>query len=480
MLKVFNTLTRKKEEFKPLEEGKVRIYVCGPTVYSEAHIGHARTYLAFDAIIRFLEHLGFTVIYARNITDVGHLREDVWEDRIIIGAKREKVHPMELVDKYMLMFFEQMKKLGLRRPNIQPRASAHIVEMWEMIEKLIEKDYAYVTEDGSVYFDVSKFEDYGKLSGVKRDELIKHRVEPAPGKRNPADFALWKACGEDYPLKWKSPWGWGFPGWHIECSIMGIKYLGEQFDIHGGGRGLIFPHHENEIAQSESYTEKKPFVRYWLHAGLVKIRGEKMSKSKGNVVSLEEALEKYDPEVIRVWAISTHYRSDVDYTEKSLDDAKKTLSRIHNTLNLLEELAEEGEFEAEGLTDEGKKFHDKVLKLKEEFIGAMNDDFNTPLALSKYLELSSTINEFFSKNQDPKLANFAKNIFVELGEIFGLFQKPREAPEIPEKLIDKILELREELRKEGEFKISDKLREVLRESGIEVEDTPEGPKWRVK
>ena len=479
MLKVFNTLTKEKEEFKPIEKGKVKIYVCGPTVYSEAHIGHARTYIAFDVIIRFLEYLGYKVIYVRNITDVGHLREDVWEDRIIVGAKKEKVHPMELVDKYMLMFFEQCKKLGLRRPNIQPRASAHILEMWEMIEKLIEKGYAYKTEDGSIYFDVNKFEDYGKLSGVKKEKLIKHRIEPAPGKKNLADFALWKSCSEDYPLKWKSPWGLGFPGWHIECSVMGMKYLGKQFDIHGGAKDLIFPHHENEIAQSEAYSGKK-FVNYWLHTGLVKIRGEKMSKSKGNIISLKEILEKYDPEVIRIWVISNHYRSEVDFSEKNIEESKKILSRIYNTLSFLDEIAEEKELKVEELKAEEKEFYDKVLKLKEEFIEAMNDDFNTPLALSKYLELSSSINEFFVKSENGKLANFAKEVFVELGKIFGLFQGPKEIPKIQEKLINEILKLREEFRKEGKFEISDRIREVLTKSGVKVEDTEKGTKWKIQ
>ena len=480
MLKIFNTLTKTKEKFIPLEKGKVKIYVCGPTVYSEAHVGHARTYLIFDVMIRFLEYLGYEVIYVRNITDVGHLREDVWEDRIIIGAKREKVHPMELVDKYMIMFFEQMEKLGMRRPNIQPRASAHITEMWEMIKDLIEKGYAYVVKDGSVYFDVSKFEDYGKLSGIKKDELVKHRIEPAPGKKNPADFALWKACDETYPLRWKSPWGLGFPGWHIECSVMGLKYLGEQFDMHGGAKDLIFPHHENEIAQSEAYTGKKPFVRYWLHTGLVKIRGEKMSKSKGNIISLNEILEKYDPEVLRIWIISNHYRSEIDFNEEALMNAKKILNKIYTTLELLEEISVQEKLEVEKLNKEEKKFYDKILELKKDFINAMEDDFNTPLALSKFLEISSISNEFFSKNKNQKLANFAREVFIELGKIFGLFQELKKIPNIQEKLIEKILEFREKLRKEGKFELSDELRKSLGEVGLKIEDTPRGPKWRIE
>ncbi|MEM1891265.1 MAG: cysteine--tRNA ligase, partial [Nitrososphaerota archaeon] len=334
VIKVYNTLTRRLENFEPFEGNLVKMYVCGPTVQDVAHLGHARTYIAFDAIIRFLEYRGYRVFYVRNITDVGHIREESGRDRILEGAAREKLEPMELVDKYMLMFFEDMDALKLRRPNIQPRATMHILDMIEMIKTLIEKGYAYEV-DGNVYFDVSKFPDYGRLSGIKYEELIKHRIEPDPRKKNPADFALWKKAEKGYLLKWPSIWGEGFPGWHIECSVMSMKYLGPQIDIHGGGQELILPHHENEIAQSEAFTGKKPFVKYWLHTGYLTIAGEKMSKSLGNFVTIKEVLKKYDADAIRFFVLSSHYRSNIDYNEEAIKRAADSVDRIRSTLREL-------------------------------------------------------------------------------------------------------------------------------------------------
>jgi cysteinyl-tRNA synthetase len=284
------------EEFKPLKDKQVGVYVCGPTVYDWSHLGHARTYIAFDVIVRWLEFKGYSVFYVQNITDVGHLTLDTAEDKIGKRAKERKVEPMQLVELYMREYFRDLDALGVKRPDISPRATGHLIEMIDAIRSLIEKGYAYEV-NGNVFFDVTKLDDYGKLSKIRLDDMLEgSRFEVHPDKRNPRDFALWKRAEPDTVLKWWSPWGTGFPGWHIECAIMGLKYLGEQFDIHGGARDLIFPHHENEIAQSEAVTGKKPFVKYWLHTGFLKINGEKMAKSLGNYITvrLVHALPKRD------------------------------------------------------------------------------------------------------------------------------------------------------------------------------------------
>lgn len=479
VLKVYNTLTKQKEEFKTIEPGVVRMYVCGPTVYDWSHIGHARTYIAFDVIVRFLEYLGYKVKYVRNITDVGHLSGEALEgeDKLIKGAKKERKTPWEIADKYMMAFFKDMDVLGIRRPDYQPKASQMIPEMIEMIDTLIKKGYAYVTETG-IYFDVSKFKDYGKLSKIKKDELSKHRIEPDPTKKNPADFALWKKAPENYPFRWKTPWMIGFPGWHIECSVMSMKFLGEQIDIHGGAKDLIFPHHENEIAQSEAYTGKKPFVKYWLHTGFLTINGEKMSKSKGNFITIREMLAKWkDPEIFRMFVISSHYRSDIDYSDKSMNDAKEKLDRIYNTLDRIDETIESGN------NTSSEEFIKKIKQLKEEFIEAMEDDFNTPLALAKYMEIIAETNKHLEKTKSKKDAEEARKIILELGKVFGFFQKPRKKElekEKIEKIVDIIIKIREELRKRKIFELSDKIRESLKEIGIEIYDTPQGPKWKFR
>jgi len=476
-LKVYNTLTRRKEKFIPLKEKIVNIYVCGPTVYDHTHLGHARTYIAFDVIIRFLEYLGYKVRYVRNITDVGHLSGETLEgeDKLVKGAKKEKKTPWEIADKYMMEFFKLMDELGVRRPDYQPKASQMIPDMIKIIQKLIEKGYAYETETG-VYFDVSKFEGYGKLSRIKKEDLEKHRIEPDPTKKNSADFALWKKVSGGYPLKWDSPWGEGFPGWHIECSAMALKFLGEQIDIHGGAKDLIFPHHENEIAQSEAYTGKKPFAKYWLHTGFLTINGEKMSKSKGNFIILKDALKKYDPEVLRMFFISSHYRSDIDFNEKAINDARAKLERIYNCLEMLDEIIKQNV-----TANNSEEFINKIKSLKEEFIEAMKDDFNTPLALAKLMEIVSESNKFFKENKDSNAAKFVKETILELGKIFGLFQKKREKhidSSLTNKLIELILNVREELRKRKLYEISDKIRKELKNLGIIVYDTPDGPKYR--
>ena len=472
-LKVFNTLGRKLEAFKTVEPGKVKIYVCGPTVYSPAHLGHARTYVAFDIIIRFLKYLGYRVFYVRNFTDVGHLTEE-GEDKIVKGARQEKLQPMELVDKYIREFEEDMQALGCIRPNIQPRATGHIVEIIEATKKLLEKGYAYEV-DGTVYYDVSKFKGYGKLSGIRREELIKHRVEPAIGKRNPADFALWKKADEKQLLKWPSPWGLGFPGWHIECSVMSMKYLGETFDIHGGAQDLIFPHHENEIAQSEALTGKR-FVKYWLHTGLLTINGEKMAKSLGNFITIRELLSRYDAEAFRIFVASSHYRSAIDFSEKAMKDAEAKLEKLYEARDTIEVALALGK--ASFGRDE--KFEMEVKKLKERFIEEMKNDFNTPAALAALLELARLITGY-AQSENPAEGSLilAKDTLLELGEIFGILKRKR-IEEKTERIIQLLVDVRNELRRKGEFWITDEIRTKLRELGIELQDRNGETKWVVK
>ncbi|MEM4648881.1 MAG: cysteine--tRNA ligase [Nitrososphaerota archaeon] len=481
-IRVFNTLGRRVEVFEPIEPGVVKMYVCGPTVQDVAHLGHARTYIAFDAIIRFLEYYGYKVIYVRNITDVGHIREETGEDRVIEGARREKLQPMELVDKYMFSFFQDMDALGIRRPNIQPRASMHILDMIEMAAKLVEKGHAYVV-DGNVYFDVSTFPEYGKLSGIKYEELVKHRIEPDPRKRNPADFALWKKAEKGYLLKWNSPWGEGFPGWHIECCVMAMKYLGEQIDIHGGGQELILPHHENEIAQAEAYTGKKPFAKYWLHTGYLTINGEKMSKSLGNFIAIKDALKKYEADAIRLFMLSSHYRSQIDYNEEAMRQAQSNLMRIRQTLDALYELLEEAGEAPEGAEAEEIKL---IENAKKGFVAAMEDDFNTPRALAEIYALTRSANAYISSRarHDKLVLKSYYDAILELSRVFGLLQeyrpsKARAQVEVKE-ILDILLEVREELRRRRIYDISDRIRSRLAEMGIIVEDTAQGQRIRFR
>ncbi|MEM0243087.1 MAG: cysteine--tRNA ligase [Candidatus Aenigmatarchaeota archaeon] len=471
LVKLFNTLTKKKEVFEPIEDKIVKIYVCGPTVYSHTHLGHARTYVTFDILIRFLEYLGYKVKYVRNVTDVGHLSGEILEgeDKVILEAKKEKISPWEIVDKYMFEFFKAMDLLNIRRPNIQPRPSQLIPEILEFIDKLIEKGYAYITETG-IYYDVSKFENYGKLSGIKKEELIKHRVEPDITKKNPADFALWKFVkDENYPLQWNSKYGKGFPGWHIECSIMNLKHLGEQIDIHGGGMDLIFPHHENEIAQTEAITNKQ-FVKYWMHVNFLTVNGEKMSKSKGNFIILKDFLSKYNPEILRIFFLRAHYRSELDFNENIIKECEEILDKLYRTLDYLKSVKKE---------EKTNIISDNIEKLKQEFLEALADDLNFPLALSKYLEMSDIILSNI-ENIGKDEANKIYEIFFEIGnKILGLFYTERKS-KINEALIEKIVEIRDEMRKENLFKYSDKIRSVLNEFGIEIYDKKDKSYFRIK
>ena len=481
-MRVFNTMSGQMEEFKPLQDKQVGVYVCGPTVYDWAHLGHARTYIAFDVIVRWLEFKGYSVFYVQNITDVGHLTLDTAEDKIGKRAKERKVEPMQLVELYMREYFRDLDALGVKRPDISPRATGHLMEMIDAIRSLIEKGYAYEV-NGNVFFDVTKLDDYGKLSKIKLDDMLEgSRFEVHPDKRNSRDFALWKRAEPDTVLKWWSPWGIGFPGWHIECAIMGLKYLGKQFDIHGGARDLIFPHHENEIAQSEAVTGMKPFVKYWLHTGFLKINGEKMAKSLGNFITVREALKKYDAEAIRLFVMSTHYRSEIDFTDERLKGAETSLNRFYAALEALE-AAKKASVEREP-NEEEQVFGENVKKLRTEFVDAMDEDFNTPRALAALFEMSKEINRFLDEHKQvsAKILEQTYDDFSELGKALGLFQqeKSREiGGQLADDLVQLLFDLREQLRRKGEYGLSDEIRSRLKELGLVIEDTAEGPKWKL-
>jgi cysteinyl-tRNA synthetase len=460
----------------------VGLYVCGPTVYDWAHLGHARTYLAFDVIVRWLEFKGYSVFYVQNITDVGHLSADTAEDKIVKRALERKVEPMQLVEVYMREYFRDLDALGVKRPDISPRATGHILEMIEAIQSLIQKGIAYEV-NGNVFFDISKLDDYGKLSKIKLEAMLEgSRFEVHEDKRNSRDFALWKRAEPNTVLKWWSPWGMGFPGWHIECAIMGLKYLGSQFDIHGGARDLIFPHHENEIAQSEAITGKKPFVKYWLHTGFLKINGEKMAKSLNNYITVREALNKYSAEAIRLFVMSTHYRSEIDFTAERLKATETSLGRLYNTLESLE-YARKISIKRE-LNEVEQLFGENVKKLRDEFVAAMDEDFNTPQAIAALFEMSKEINKFFDEQKQVsiEILKHVYNDFSELGKVLGLFQQERTKDvggKIVDELVQLLFDLREELRKKKEYGLSDQIRARMKEAGLVIEDTAEGPKWKL-
>lgn len=485
-LMIYNTLTRKKEKFIPIEDKVVKAYFCGPTVQDEPHIGHARAYIAFDILIRLLIYLGYEVKYIRNITDI--------DDKIINKAIKQGISPFEVAEKYSRAFYDAAKELKLIPPNIEPRATGHIPEIIELIEKLIEKGYAYETKSGDVYFDVTKFKEYGKLSKQKIQDLIAGaRIEPGEEKKNPLDFALWKHAKPGEP-SWRSPWGRGRPGWHIECSAMSMKYLGESFDIHGGGVDLIFPHHENEIAQSEAATGKK-FVNYWFHVGLVTIKDEKVSKSLGNVIPIKEVLKIYDPETIRLWAIQAHYRKPLEFNWNQLHQSEKILDEIYAII-----------FKSEALLKKAKDgdirgIQNIVNKYKREFLEALTDDLNTPKAISILRQLVRKVGNDLENLNKSEINFFIRNL-REMGWILGLLQQsleeriiekkkrgksiskiiPSEYLELgglSEKLIELIIDIRDRLRKRKMYELADEIREELRKLGIILEDTKEGTIWKL-
>lgn len=492
-IEIYNSLTRKREEFKPVEKGKIKMYVCGMTVYSDAHIGHARTYFAFDMIRRYFEYKGFNVEYIQNITDV--------DDKIINAANKEGVDPLEYSKKFADRCLKDLDRLGIRRADKYPKASETIPEMIKLTERIIENGYGYEV-DGDVYFSVEKFKDYGKLSGQRLEDLMTGtRIDPNDKKKNPYDFALWKAVKPGEP-SWDSPWGEGRPGWHIECSSMSSKYLGLPFDIHGGGMDLRFPHHENEIAQAEAATGKK-FANFWMHIGLLTVEGEKMSKSIGNIINIKDLLKNWDPEVVRFFYAQAHYRSPPDFSKEGLENAKKGLLKIHRVKEKLEEYAKDEKLEIEKLNPADKNFYDDIAELKENFEKAMDDDFNSPQAISVIFEFVNSANRYFekTKNPHPSLCKHGLKTLVDLGNAITLFQTKEEkskdekalliklqkkaeeyATDVKGKSIEEImnmlLEAREKARSEKDWKKADNIRDDLKELGFEIQDTDSGPVWR--
>ena len=480
-LQVFNYLTRKKEPFEPLEEGRVGMYVCGPTMYDHAHLGHAKLYVAMDVIVRYLRYLDYKVRYVQNITDVGHLL-DTGEDRILKGARRERVEPMEVVETYTRSYFEDMDALRVLRPNISPRASGHVPEQIEIIKTLLDQEYAYVTEEGDVYFSVENFADYGKLSGRKVEELEPGaRVSVREEKRHPADFALWKHAEPGHILRWPSPWGWGYPGWHVECSAMATKYLGETFDIHGGGLENIFPHNECEIAQSEAATGKL-YARYWILVGSLTVGGVKMSKSLGNFLTIKDALKLYSPEAIRLFILSSHYRGPMDFSRDAVLAAERGVERLYKTVRTLRARMRDarpaGTAELSHVT--------RLMPIATQFVEAMDDDLNTPRAIAALFDLNRQVNELLNSGKTLSQGTLAAidGLYRDLGgRVLGIISDdvtPDVGSDLVEGLMDVILAFRRRYRENKDWEQADALRERLNELGIVVEDRPDGPTWWVR
>lgn len=472
-LKVYSTMTGKKEVFVPLKLGKVGIYVCGPTTYNFIHLGNARPIVVFDMIRRYLEYIGYEVAYVQNFTDV--------DDKIINKSKEENNPPLQLAARYIEEYFKDADALNVKRATVHPKVSEHMEEIIAFVKGLQEKGFAYEVE-GDVYFAVERFPEYGKLSKRTLEDLKAGvRIDVDERKKHPADFALWKKAKEGEPY-WESPWGKGRPGWHIECSTMSSKYLGETFDIHGGGFDLIFPHHENEIAQSEALYGVE-MARYWMHNGFITINKEKMSKSLGNFFLLRDILKKYNPEVIRFYLLSTHYRSPLDFDDEKLEVASKGLERLQTAYRLMEETI------SRGIT--GQETNDKADQIKEEtkvlhrrFLDAMNDDFNTALAIAVLFDCARRINGFVAEginngNEIEALQELGKK-YVELTKVLGIELNKMNSGDsaLVESLLTLIVDIRQDARGKKDFKTADMIRDRLKEYGILLEDTPQGVRWR--
>ena len=479
-LKLYNTLTRKKEIFEPLHPGFVGIYVCGPTVYGHSHIGHAKSYVSFDVIVRYFRYLGYRVRYVQNITDVGHLVSDAdeGEDKIAKQARLEQLEPMEVAERYTRSYFEDMDILNVQRPDISPRASGHIPEQIELVEELLKKGFAY-EKNGNVYFDVAKDKEYGKLSGRNIQELLEgQRIDVNEEKKNPVDFALWKKADPQHIMQWNSPWGRGYPGWHAECSVMSSKYLGQPFDIHGGGLENVFPHHECEIAQSEA-AHDKPFARYWLHNNMVTIDGTKMGKSLGNTLSVKEAVKKYHPLAVRFFILSSHYRSPLDFSDRALEAAQKGLEKIHHAmLRLLGAKTQPGA---------DKDMQARTEKFVQDFRNEMNDDFNTPKAIAVIFDFFRDLNSRLDKQKAAAetLPEIIKALEETAGSVLGLL--PADYDELGGKsdasldaVIQILIDIRNKARKEKNFALADEIRAKLAKAGIELQDTPQGTEWGMR
>lgn len=491
-LTLFNSYKRDKEVFEPISEGYIGMYVCGPTVYSDVHLGNCRTFVSFDVIYRFLLHLGYKVRYVRNITDVGHLLDD-GEDRILKGARLEKIEPMEVVQKYANGFHDMMDVFNTKRPSIEPRATGHIIEQIDMIKGIIDNGFAY-EENGSVYFDTLKFAEatgeYGKLSGRIIDDLLsetRDNLKNQSEKRHPSDFAIWMKAAPEHIMKWESPWSVGFPGWHLECSAMSTKYLGNHFDIHGGGNDLKFPHHENEIAQNVGCCGTQP-AKYWLHTNMLLMNGRKMSKSDGNTISPEELFtgdsphvtKGYSPMVVKFFMLQSHYRSTLDLTDNALAAAEKGYNKLMEALKTLNKL--------EVPSGESGSLDEEIRSLTEEIYTEMCDDFSTPRAMAKLFEVVAKINSF--KDGKMNLSDLGQDTFMFMRDtynafvtnVFGLKDELESAGGAGplEGVMDLIIELRQEARANKDWGTSDKIRDGLAAAKVTLKDGKDGTSWSVE
>lgn len=476
-LLVYNTLTGKKEKFEPLVPGKVGLYVCGPTTYNYIHLGNARPLVVFDTIRRYLEYLGYDVTYIQNFTDV--------DDKIINRAREEGVNTAELAERYVREYFQDADALRVKRATAHPRVSEHMDDIIKFIQGLVEKGCAYEV-NGDVYFSVSSFAEYGKLSKRTQDDLQAGiRVEIDERKKHPSDFALWKKAKPGEP-RWNSPWGEGRPGWHIECSAMSHKYLGCTFDIHAGGFDLVFPHHENEIAQSESLFGQ-PMARIWMHNGFITVNEEKMSKSLGNFFLLRDILRKFPPDVVRFYLLSTHYRSPLDFDDEKLATAQKGLERLKTADRLAAEILNtDADLPQNGLSPEAVLFQEEIESLRRQFTEAMNDDFNSALAIAALFEMARSLNSFIaggvSGREDKAQLRQGVAAYRQLASLLGLqFGKEggAEASGLADALIDLVIKIRETARTKKDYKTADEIRESLKQLGIILEDTPQGVRWRI-
>jgi len=490
--KIFNTATRKKEIFQPIKEGAVGIYVCGITAYDVCHIGHARAAVVFDVVVRYLRARGYHVTYVKNFTDI--------DDKIIDRAQKECVSIAEISERYIKLHDEDMAALGVETPTITPKATQHMEDMIALISSLEEKGYAYCV-DGDVYFAINNYGQYGSLSGRNVEEMIAGaRVDVNDKKKNPLDFALWKKSKEGEPF-WESPWGKGRPGWHIECSAMSRRYLGETFDIHGGGEDLIFPHHENEIAQSQAAT-RKPLANYWMHNGFVKINSEKMSKSLGNIFPIREILRKYHPEALRLFMLQSHYRSPVDYSDSSLNEARSGLLRCYRALQLLKEVQRKLDADitpvVKSFSEQAEHYISQFKKLADKFDAAMDDDFNTAQALGHVFEMVRLINNFLVDEKNmlasnkAKILAEAKNVFDHFGAVLGIFQSDADYFFISDKEtelrkrglnieeIENLIKQRHVARNQKDWVRADAIRKELGQLHIVLKDSANSTSWMIE
>jgi len=469
-----STLSGSKEQFTPIHKNRINFFVCGPTVYDDSHIGHARTYIAFDVVARYFKFKGFSVFYLQNITDV--------DDKIIQRSSELGVPPLTVARKFEKRYLEDMRSLGVTNVSYYARATEHIPEIISQIERLIEKGYAYETETG-VYFEESKFSDFGKLSHQTAEDLEKHRIEPDPTKRNPGDFSLWKKRQDGEEVTWDSPWGKGRPGWHIEDTAITETYFGPQYDIHGGAMDLIFPHHEAEIAQMEAASNKKPLVRCWMHTGFLNVKGEKMSKSLGNFTTIRDMLQKCDAESFRFFVLSAHYRSPIDFSEEALEQSRKSLERIRQAAKIIGEEVEKASQSAKSEDQDAD-----IVEAKAKFLESMDNDFNTPYALRAVFELVRAVNRRINEKSISRNALIdAARLLDEFGQILGIsfsFSKSKRSENSGDKtgkLIELLIDVRQKLREKKDWTLSDEIRNRLNELDVVLEDAKTGSgKYTIK